>query len=210
MYTPEQIANMVAERAKNEVGYVGDNGVNARVPNKTNKFFKVLDSIKGFYNGKKNGFDWCCGFVDAVQLTVLGEEVMKEITYHTTAGAGVNFAAVQYSNKHRLYDRAKVGDEVFYYKEATRTWQHTGIVVDVTDHSFTTVEGNCSNSVKTFTKEYTVNDGYTHWFGRPNWERAAELINPKDDVLPEVEQYMDTIRKAVDQIGVIVRKALEK
>lgn len=210
MYTPKQIATMVAERAKNEVGYVGDNGTSARVPYKTNKFFKVLDSIKGFYNTKKNGYDWCCGFVDAVQLTVLGEEVMKEITYHTDCGAGVGYAERQYARNNRLYKTAEVGDEVFYYKSATNTWQHTGIVVAVTDHSFTTVEGNCSNSVKTFTKEYTVNDGYVHWFGRPNWERAAELINPKDDVLPEIEQHMDAIRKAVDQIGVIVRKVMGK
>ncbi len=213
MYTPEQIAEMVAERAKNEVGYVGDNGVNAKVPYKTNKFFKVLDSIKGFYNTKKNGYDWCAGFVDAVQLTVLGEDVMKKITFHTDCGAGVGFAYRQYEAKKRIYKTPKVGDEVFYYKVATHTWQHTGMVVEVTGNRFTTVEGNCSNSVKTYTKVLGQDTKYVEYFGRPDWNTASSLVNKTEtekELISQIEPLIADIETAAGKIGEIIKEIAKK
>lgn len=177
--TAEQLKQEVIRAAYMEVGYIGDNGASAMVPYKTNKFAYALDQA-GIYNGKKNGYDWCAIFVDYVMLKACNFNVSAfiDLTNHTTLGAGVKYAMRQYT--YRSYEQPEVGDEVFYYNESSARWTHTGIVVEVFNTGFTTIEGNCSNSVKRYANSFKK-VGYKFIFGRPDYEKAAKFMNKLND-----------------------------
>lgn len=190
--TAEELRNKLIKLATEEVGYVGDNGTSASVPNKTNKYSNWLDDITGFYNGKKNGYNWCAIFVDYIGMKAMGGDLdaFYDATYHNSCGAGVRYCRNAYVNVGRCDATPQPGDEVFYFNKSSGLYSHTGIVVAVDNNGFTTVEGNCSNSVKMYVKKFNANDGYEHSFGHPNYEAAAKILTAKEPA-KESEAYKD-------------------
>ena len=77
MTEKEKVINI----ALGEVGYreketnsnLDDKTANAGDENYT-KYARDLDNVAGFYNGKKNGYDWCDIFVDWCFVKALGAE----------------------------------------------------------------------------------------------------------------------------------------
>ena len=153
-----------------EVGYrekasnasLDDKTANAGSANWT-KYARDL-AAAGYYNGNKNGYAWCDVFVDWCFFKAYGAVEGQRIQCQTgPLGAGCIFSAQYYQQKGR-YDRTpKVGDQVFF--QTGGEIGHTGIVVEVTESSIVTVEGNSSDQVKKNT--YNHSNSYIAGYGHP-------------------------------------------
>lgn len=127
----------------------------------------------GYYNGNKNGYDWCDVFVDWCFFKACGEDAVKaqEMICQTgNLGAGVGYSAQYYMNKNRFFENdPQPGDQIFFYKDGT--WTHTGIVKEVKNGKVYTIEGNYKNKVATCV--YPLNYATIKGYGRPFYEEEA-------------------------------------
>ena len=191
-------ASKVIEVALQDIGYL-EKKSNANLYHKTynagynnyTKYAYELDKIKGFYNGKKNGYPYCAVAVDNWQVRAFGVEDMKRITFHTIYGAGCTWCAKQYKAVGRLYKTPKAGDEAFF-KDKNGDYYHTGLVEKVDDKYVYTIEANTSdveavidNGGATCRKKYPINSTYID-YGRPLYDEEpkeevvkTETTNPK-------------------------------
>lgn len=170
---------------KKSNAYLYDKTKNAGYNNYT-KYAYELDKIKGFYNGKKNGYAYCAVAVDNWFVRAFGVEEAKRITFHTIYGAGCTWCARQYKQVGRLYKTPKVGDEAFF-KDEDGDYYHTGLVWKVDNQYVYTIEGNTSdknavvpNGGATCRKKYPVNSTYIE-YGRPLYDEESkkETTKPK-------------------------------
>ena len=134
-----------------EVGY-REKASNANLDDKTansgaanwTKYARDL-AAAGYYNGNKNGYAWCDVFVDWCFFKAYGAVEGQRIQCQSgPLGAGCIFSAFFQS-----------GGEI----------GHTGIVVEVTDSTIVTVEGNSSDQVKKNT--YNRSNSYIAGYGHP-------------------------------------------
>ncbi len=169
----------VIEIALNEVGYKGKKS-NSQLDNKTanqsgkyNKYARDLDNIAGFYNGKKNGYDWCDIFVDWCFLKAFGVDKALELLCQPkkSTGAGCSFSMNFYKQKGRLFNNPKVGDQIFFGKAGDI--YHTGLVYKVENGRVYTVEGNSGNS-EVAKWDYPVESDYITGYGRPDYEEEIK------------------------------------
>lgn len=161
----------VIDWALGEVGYheYGNNG---------NKYAEYLDSIPGFYNGKKNFYAWCDCFVDAAFAHCYGVVGAKELLCQpdNSAGAGCLYSAQYFMAKGRFRHSPEPGDQIFFtYAEGEVS--HTGIVVEVTGYSVVTVEGNTSDMVAK--RSYPLSDARIYGYGHPDWEAGGAAADPE-------------------------------
>ena len=165
-----------------EVGYrekasnasLDDKTANAGAANWT-KYARDL-AAAGYYNGNKNGYAWCDVFVDWCFFKAYGAVEGQRIQCQSgPLGAGCIFSAQYYQQRGR-YDRdPKVGDQVFF--QSGGEIGHTGIVVEVTDSTIVTVEGNSSDQVKKNT--YNRSSSYIAGYGHPLYgESDPTLVTP--------------------------------
>ncbi len=141
----------------------------------------------GYYNGNKNGFPWCDCFVDWVFFKAYGAVEGQRIQCQSgPLGAGCIYSAQYYQQKGRYDRNPKVGDQVFF--QTGGQIGHTGIVVEVTDTTITTVEGNSSDQVKKNT--YSRSNGYIAGYGHPLYSDtpAAATEEPEPVAVPAPEQ----------------------
>lgn len=161
-------ASKVVNWALGEVGY-------KETPDNVTKYAEYIDTnYPNFYNGKKNGYDWCDVFVDCGFLQCYGyDDALRLLCQpeHST-GAGVGFSADFYKSKGQFHDSPKVGDQIFFYNPATGSRTHTGLVVGVDSGHVYTVEGNTSNAVKKQT--YSLGASNIYGYGRPAYDEEAE------------------------------------
>lgn len=176
--------------AKAEVGYhekasnafLDSDTANAGKKNWT-KYARDLDALGDFYNGKKNGYDWCDVFVDWCHVTAFGKEMALQLLEAPlrSCGAGVKYSADYY--KGDLYKNAgqfyesdpQPADQIFF--GTSTTWQHTGLVVDVDSQYVYTAEGNTSDGMVALCK-YRLNDPKILGYGRPDWSLVGGSSNP--------------------------------
>ncbi len=141
----------------------------------------------GYYNGNKNGYAWCDVFVDWVFFKAYGAKEGQRIQCQTgPLGAGCIYSAQYYQQKGRYDRNPKVGDQVFF--QTGGQIGHTGIVVEVTDTTITTVEGNSSDQVKKNT--YSRSNGYIAGYGHPLYSDtpAPATEEPELVAVPAPEQ----------------------
>ena len=166
----------IIELALSEVGYkekasnkdLEDETANAGHAN-FNKYANFIDSrYPTFYNGKKNGFDWCAVFVDYLFLKCYGYEDALRLTCQPekSLGASCTMDSRYYKEAKRFGNSPRIGAQIFFSSDGN-TCYHTGIVVDYTDTTVTTVEGNVSDSVQKKTYERTDNKIYG--YGYPDY-----------------------------------------
>ncbi len=147
--------------------------------NNWTKYARDLD-IAGYYNGGKNGFAWCDVFVDWCFFKAYGKSEGQRIQCQTgPLGAGCIYSAQYYQQQGRYDKIPKLGDQVFF--QSGGNIGHTGIVVEVTDSTIITVEGNSSDQVKRNT--YKRSNSYIAGYGHPlyNEDDVTSVITP----LPE-------------------------
>ena len=120
----------------------------------------------GYYNGNKNGYEWCDVFVDWVFFKAFGKTEGQILECQTgELGAACPYSANYYKAQGRYDRNPREGDQVFFQRGGKLV--HTGIVVDVTSTHIVTVEGNSSHKVKKNT--YGRSDAYVAGYGHPKY-----------------------------------------
>lgn len=120
----------------------------------------------GYYNGNKNGYEWCDVFVDWVFFKAFGKTEGQILECQTgVLGAACPYSASYYKAQGRYDRNPREGDQVFFQRGGKLV--HTGIVVDVTSTHIVTVEGNSSHKVKKNT--YGRSDAYVAGYGHPKY-----------------------------------------
>ena len=187
--------NKVIDIALNEVGYKGKKS-NSQLDNKTantsgkyNKYARDLDNIAGFYNGKKNGYDWCDIFVDWCFVQAFGVNKALELLCQPkkSTGAGCSFSMNFYKQKGRLFNTPQVGDQIFFGKAGDI--YHTGLVYKVENGRVYTIEGNSGNS-EVAKWDYPIGADYIAGYGRPAYN---EEIKPIPEPTPADPDYTGVI-----------------
>lgn len=181
-------ASAFVKIAEAEVGYTekaSNSQLDSKTANAGNKNFTKYgrDLFKaGFFNGNKNGFDWCAQFVTWCAWKLTGKDKAKAEHLLCVGGelsAGCGFALKYYKQAGRFDKNPKVGDQIFFkYTNDDSTADHTGIVVSVTNSRIETIEGNSGNEVKrkTYDRSYYAIIGYGH----PRYDEApAAATSPK-------------------------------
>ena len=211
--------------ARGEVGYL-EKASNSNLDSPTanagfanwNKYARDIDAkYPNFYNGKKNGYAWCDCFVDWCFITTFGLELGQKLLCQPdrSSGAGCTESARYYAYKGQLhYGKPQPGDQVFFGSDGF--YGHTGIVVDVDDNYFYTVEGNTSsaagvvaNGGGVFAKKYSGSCQY----GRPDYSLVDGQViipetPPKEEVKEEASNTNEEIYivKSGDTLSAIARK----
>lgn len=183
------------EKASNK--YLDDPSKNAGRGNFT-KYARDIDQIPEFYNGKKQGFDWCDVFVDWCFVQAFGAPLAKTLLNQPSrsAGAGCKYSAEYYKRAGRfVVANPQVGDQIFFGSGSSVT--HTGLVYKVDGSRVYTVEGNTSstdgvvaNGGAVAKKSYSLTYSKIYGYGRPNYDdgydpvvgepeaEAAEAVRP--------------------------------
>lgn len=171
--------NKVIATAMNEVGYkekasnafLDEPYANAGNGNFT-KYARDLDNIPNFYNGPKNGYDWCDVFADWCYIHTYGAPIGLALICQpvASAGAGCKYSAAYYQAKGRLMQSPEPGDQIFFHYGGEIS--HTGIVVEVNQYAVITVEGNVNGQVQQCSYPHSASSIYG--YGRPCWELYTE------------------------------------
>lgn len=166
------------------------------LPGNHNKYSQYLDSIPGFYAGKKDGYAWCDCFVDAGFCQCYGVVGAKELLCQpdNSLGAGCLYSANYFRNKGQFFkSNPQTGDQIFFsYRQGEVS--HTGLVVEVSAATVTTVEGNSSDAVQK--KTYSINDSKIYGYGRPDWDGSVSVDIPQEAKRPykyHMTQYPVTL-----------------
>ena len=187
-YTAKQLVAI----AEAEIGYhekASNSNLDSKTANSGNKNYTKYsrDLHKaGYYNGNKQGFDWCDQFVDWCFFQLCGKNKDKAEYLECQTGnygAGCGFSMKYYKAAGRFDKTPKVGDQIFFkynLNDTSYTADHTGIVVRVTDKLVETIEGNSGNEVKR--KAYQRNDKTIIGYGHPRYD-----AEPKKTVTKEVK-----------------------
>lgn len=160
-----------------EVGYcekasnadLDDKTANAGHNNYTKYARDLWNADPHFYQGPKQGYDWCTVFVDWCIYSATGwdSEYAQKAKYYTGPyGAGCEFAANYYKAAGAWYKEPQPGDQIFFgYNDS---FQHTGLVEKVVDGVVYTIEGNSNNMVQR--RSYSIYDTYIIGYGRPRYD----------------------------------------
>lgn len=200
--------NRVIAAAEAQVGYFGKktnaclDDFTANQGGKFNKFARDLDALGDFYNGRKNGYDWCDVFVDWCFVTTFGREIAQKLLCQPdkSCGAGTAYSLGYYEARGRLYTAPEPGDQIFF-GDAKSTW-HTGLVVKAEGGFVHTVEGNAGNPSAVRACRYAAGGRMIKGYGRPDWSLVPEE-NEEDDMkyyekLADVPAwYQPTVEKLV-------------
>ena len=185
-------ATKLVEIATAEIGYhekASNSNLDSKTANSGNKNFTKYGRDlfnAGFFNGNKNGADWCAQFPTWCVWKLTGKN-KKKTEYILCVGgdlsAGCGFALKYYKAAGRFDKTPKVGDQIFFkynLNDTSYTADHTGIVVRVTDKLIETIEGNSGNEVRR--KVYQLNDKTIIGYGHPRYD-----AEPKKTVTKEVK-----------------------
>lgn len=189
-----------------EVGY-REKASNASLEDKTanagsanwTKYARDL-AAAGYYNGNKNGYAWCDVFVDWCFFKAYGAVEGQKIQCQSgPLGAGCIYSAQYYQQKGRYDKTPKVGDQVFF--QTGGQIGHTGIVVEVTDSTIVTVEGNSSDQVKKNT--YSRSNSYIAGYGHPLYD-GEETTSPAQEApaVPKQETPTPAVTVKLNELSV--------
>lgn len=215
-----------------EVGYL-EKRSNAQLDSKTanagssnyTKYARDLDAL-GFYNGRKQGFDWCDMFVDWCFVKAYGKAAALAMTYQPTkaasnCGAGCHYSRQYYAAKGRLYSSPQPGDQIFFYNNSKSRVSHTGLVYSVDKSYVYTVEGNTTgasgviaNGGGVCKKKYKLSSTYIAGYGRPQYalkgaETATGAPVQKDEQIPASSAGTATAGKTKGKTVVIEMNVLQ-
>lgn len=164
------------------------------------KFARDLDSIS-YFNGKKQGYEWCALFVCWNMVQALGDGLSaRSALYQPNAkyncGAGCTPQAQYYRENNAFYTAPKVGDQIFYGKTGDEA--HTGLVIEVSDGSVYTIEGNVQNQVMLLA--HSITDKSIVGYGRPRYQSddpCAVHVVKKGDTLNAIAEMYDTTAERI-------------
>ncbi len=209
----------VIATARAQVGYFGKK-TNAQLDapaankgGKWNKYARDLDALGDFYNGKKNGYDWCDVFVDWCFVTTFGRAAGQRLLCQPdrSCGAGTGYSLGYYKAKERLFSSPKPGGQIFF-GDTKSTW-HTGLVVEVSGGYVHTVEGNAGSPSAVRACCYKLGSKSIKGYGRPDWglvpqEKPAAPEKPAEGKEEDAVKYK-TLADVPEYYRAAVAKAVE-
>lgn len=158
-----------------------------------------------YYNGNKNGFSYCCVFVDAMFYYAAGRNKSEALKVKPTGSLG---AGVKYSKGYMqtlIVEEPQPGDVVFFRSGGELC--HTGIITHVDEITISTIEGNITGPQYPHvvgSKTYKRTDKYIDSYARPRysedatvtvpmwkWTRMKELVEDAFDDLRELSGILD-------------------
>lgn len=179
--TESEAIERAVEVAEGEEGYY-EKASNAELDDKTanrgnrnyTKYGRDLDAISDYYNGRKNGFEWCDQYIDWVFVKAFGYPIGRVMLCQPerSLGAGTGHSARYFQSAGRFYAYPHKGDQIFFRTNKGEIC-HTGLVVGVADGKVYTIEGNTQNMVARRT--YSMNDWSIAGYGRPRWSLVADV-----------------------------------
>lgn len=198
--------------AKDELGYMGKRSnrdlddFKANTSGKWSKYARDLDALGNFYNGRKNGYDWCDVFVDWCFVTTFGRELAQRLLCQPdrSLGAGTGYSLKYYRQMGRLFSKPEPGDQIFF-GDSQSTW-HTGIVSKVKGGYVHTIEGNAGNPSAVRPARYVIGGRNIKGYGRPNWS----LVPADKPEEPKKEADDMTYYKTLAEVPEWYRPAVEK
>ncbi len=177
----------------------------ANAGGKFNKFARDMDAMGDFYNGRKNGYDWCDVFVDWCFVTTFGRELAQKLLGQPdrSLGAGTGYSLNYYKQKGRFFITPQPADQIFF-GDSKSTW-HTGLVTAVSGGYVHTIEGNAGTPGAVRARKYVIGKKNIKGYGRPDWSIVPTDEQEDDDMkyyntLADVPTwYRDSVKKAVDR-----------
>lgn len=182
LLTVDEAVHKVVSLAYGEVGY--HEGVN--------NYNKYAESplITRLYGWNLQHQPWCAVFVNWLFLTTFDYAIGSRITYGGSPGCAAQAQLYRNNNAYYPTQSAQKGDQIFFIVDGGIN--HTGIIVDVSGSTITTVEGNSSDSVAERT--YFIGDSKIAGVGRPNWSLVGDASPDEPDVPEPVETCTVTMR----------------
>ena len=208
--------------ARAEIGYL-EKKSNAKLDSKTensgsNNYTKYARDLHeaGYYQGNKNGYEWCEVFNDWCHWIASGKDakLAQEVIFQTGLyGAGCTWSAGCYRKAGRWFKTPQVGDQAYFGTEGNE--YHTGIVSKVTNSKVYIIEGNTSgasgvvsNGGGVCEKPYALGYAKIAGYGRPNYE--AEATKPVEEY--SLGQFVREVQKACGAVidGVVGAETISK
>lgn len=167
--------------AKAEVGYFSK-ATNANLDIKAapngyglyNKYARDLDAVGDWFNGRKNGFDYCDIFSDWNFYKVFGVELALQMICQPrkSLGAGCKYSMNYYKNAGRFFTKnPQKGDQIFFYNTKNHAYiAHTGLVSNADSKYVYTIEGNCGSPSAVRECKYALTYAHIAGYGRPKYE----------------------------------------
>lgn len=179
-YTAKQLvteaASWVGYKEKKSNSQLDDFTANAGSGNWT-CFARDLHQA-GYYNGNKNGFAWCCCYVDYCHYAAAGkdkEEAQRVSCQTGKLGAVCTYSANYYKEQGRFDKNPKMGDQIYFFGSGSG-YAHTGIVENVDDTYVYTIEGNASDMV--CRKKYLRTNSKIAGYGHPRYDEPGTEKEP--------------------------------
>ena len=158
-----------------------------------------------FYQGPKNGYDWCAVFFDwcVYMAADMDSRMAQDALYYTGpygAGCGPSVAYYQAAGawNDRVYNNRlfvpKPGDQIFF--GSASSVQHTGLVERVEDGVVYTIEGNSDNMVRR--RSYALNNSYILGYGRPKYDGDSKPTELPFVDVPDDAWYHDAVAWAYE------------
>ena len=176
-----QAAHWIGYKEKKSNAYLLNYNANSGSNNYT-IFGKDVSNPK-YWNGNKQGADWCTSFVTACILYAAGGTPdggkanerffvdVKNVQPYTSLGASCKYETNAYKKAKRWSETPAVGDQAFFKRG------HTGLVEKVGTKTVTLIEGNSNNRVERRT--YSFPNAIFSGFGRPFYAEPAASAPPK-------------------------------
>lgn len=193
----DEAINKLIAKASSFIGYKAESG-------KRNQFAKYLDNITNFYNGKKDGFDWCECFVDAIFTMTFGNPTGRKMIYQPekSLGAACPYSANYYIKNNAWTKTPKRGYQAFLGKRGDE--YHTGIVESVNGNIITLIEGNAGGGVgAVMRRKWNISE--FSGFGIPNYSLVTT-----EDVKPEKpKSKVVTVKDVNDKCDILASKVVD-
>jgi len=136
----------ILELARSQLGYKEESG-------NRNKYAKYFDTEAWqWFNTKKQGADWCAVFICWLFCMIMGPEAARVFlgcpAPEDNCAAGVKYLWGYMKNKGYKIDKktGQPGDVIFLNTKKS-SCGHVGIIDEVKDGKYITIEGNKSNKV---------------------------------------------------------------
>lgn len=206
-------AERLIQTAQSQVGYMGKKTNNnlddfgTTSPGLYNKYARDLDNLKDWYNGRKNGYDWCDVFADWCFYKTFGKDLALKLTCQPlySLGAGTKYSMNYYKGKGQFYSFGpKIGDQIFFnFTNDPKIVSHTGLVKKSDGVYVYTIEGNAGNPSAVREARYLLTYKAILGFGRPDWSIVPD--NKEDDDMI----YYKTFNDVPDYYKTAVNKAIK-
>lgn len=157
-----------------------------------------------YYNGNKNGFSYCCVFVDAMFYYAAGRNKDAAVAVKPTGSLG---AGVKWSKGYMedlIVEDPQPGDIVFFRSGGELC--HTGIVTHVNETTIATIEGNINGPVYKHVvgeKTYKRTDPYIDSYARPRYS-AEGTVNIPEWKWQKIRELVEEAADKLDMLGGLI------